>query len=80
MVLVNHFENLVKSAPEDLRHGHDYDQDIFENPDLENLFKASSKKMIILTHIGHTAGEKIYEKAVAIAISSQFKSGIIEVK
>lgn len=62
------------------RRGHDYDQNIQERKDLAKSFEGVEKKIIILTHIGKSCGEKIYEDALKSALLSQFRDGIMEIK
>lgn len=65
------------------RIAHDYDQNFAQNKMLVDLF--NDKKIIVITHIGFSCGEdlydvSVYDVSVRSACSSGFKDGIIEVK
>ena len=80
MFKVKGFEQLngfdIKESDYYLRVAHDYDQESIEK--LNEDFPDLNKKIVIITHIGHSAGQKNYDKAVRSACQSQFKTFLYE--
>lgn len=63
------------------RLGHDWDQDVVEdasNRELGKLYNSMGKHLVIVTTIGFSSGQEVYEEAVRSAVVSGFKTGIVE--
>lgn len=89
LVVADNFESFIKNKTEsmDYRTAHDYDQEIKEDEyinnhpvnNLKNEFnKAGKKKIIIITHIGNTQNDYVYNRSAKAVAASQFKDGVIE--
>lgn len=62
------------------RAGHDYDQNIAESLRLKKAYEGIKKKIIILTHVGYSFGNEVYDASLRSALGSQFRDGIIEIR
>ncbi len=85
IIKIKGFEKLEGLDSEsNFRIAHDYDQNVIEgfgqHHDLIEQIKGLTKKIIVLTQIGYSEGEKAYDLALTSAISSQFKSFIYELE
>ncbi len=77
LVKVKGFEGL-DALKTDLgyRVAHDYDQDVCEGQ--KERYSGLTKKVVVITHIGHSAGSNGYAAALRSAAMSQFKSFLYE--
>lgn len=87
LILAHGFEGIIKrvmaSNGSDYvlsRAGHDYDQNVFESRELEGAYRGIKKKIVILTHVGYSFGNEVYDVAFRSALGSQFRDGIIEIR
>lgn len=86
MMVARGFEGVLAKTTDPYRlsrAGHDWDQAVLE--DSENtkwgkLYRVMNKHVAIVTTIRFSAGLEAYNNAVKSAVSSQFKSGILELK
>lgn len=61
---------------------HDYSQEIFDSNSGKKLraeYQETGKKIVILTCIGNTEGEEIYEAMLRSALQTRFSNGVLEV-
>lgn len=81
LIIAKGFEGEVKDLPEleIYKFGHHWDQDVLDGR-LVQTYRDMKKNLVIITTIAFSCGQEVYDKAIRTAISSQFKSGILELE
>lgn len=86
LIVARGFERLISLHSDSFwltRLGHDWDQSVvYDAPNRPwgKLYTDMGKQVVILTTIGFSLGNEIYDEAVKSAVGSDFKQGILELK